>query len=333
NPFGNGHINATYKVEILNSDVSFILQKINTNVFTNPQNIVHNHLAIQKSIIPADIEIPHLIRSNKGKFLYLDENHNIWRMMNFIKNSYSVEIVEDRDQAYEAGKGFGWFLKACSGLNPSIFYEAIQDFHSLTFRLNQLNEAITKNKSNRVSDSKSIIGFYKEREHKLLELEESFETNKIPVRVVHNDTKINNLLYRNKKAIAVIDLDTVGPGNVFFDYGDAIRTITNTADEDEKDLSKVDFNLEMFESFTKGYLLQTKSVLVDKELNLLAYAPFYMTFIIGIRFLSDYLNGDIYYKTKYPKHNLTRSLVQRKLIEKMESKFESMQYIIEKYSY
>jgi hypothetical protein len=166
----------------------------------------------------------------------------------------------------------------------------------------------------------------------LLQIEISLTKDKIPLRVVHNDTKINNLLFRNKKAAAVIDLDTVGPGVVLFDYGDAIRTITNTAAEDEKNLSKIDFNITSFESFTKGYLEQSKSVLCLKEKSLFFHAPIYMTYIIGIRFLADYLNGDIYYKTEYPEHNFVRSSTQKALIERMESKSQSIKQILERYT-
>jgi len=331
-PFGNGHINSTYKVVLDDSEKAFILQKINTNVFSNPQNIISNHIHIQEAISSKELEIPKLINTKQNRYLFLDENQDAWRMMNFIKDSYSVEVVENNNQAYEAGRGFGWFLKACSHFNSSNFHEAIKDFHSLSLRVNQLNEAIKNNKAQRYNHTKELISFYKQRESNLLEIESSLKKDKIPLHVVHNDTKINNLLFRNKKAAAVIDLDTVGPGVVLFDYGDAIRTITNTAAEDEKDLSKIDFNIASFESFTKGYLEQTKSVLCLKEKNLFFYAPFYMTFIIGIRFLADYLNGDIYYKTDYSEHNFVRSTTQKTLIERMESKSQSIKQILERYT-
>ncbi|MBU8891237.1 MAG: aminoglycoside phosphotransferase family protein [Bacteroidales bacterium] len=332
--FGNGHINTTYKVTFENIRDEYILQKINTKVFENPQIIIQNHLKLQEHLLSAksDIEIPHLESIGINQFLYKDDDKNQWRMMNFIKDSYSVEVVENENQSYEAGKGFGWFLKACSIINSSELHEAIKDFHSLSFRINQLHKAIEYDLVNRVSKAGQLISFYKERENGLLEIESSFQKNKIPLRVVHNDTKINNLLFRNERAVAVIDLDTVGPGVVVFDYGDAIRTITNTAAEDEKDLNKVNFDIKMFESFTKGYLENARSILNVKEKDLFLHAPFYMTFIMGIRFLTDYINGDIYYKTEYAEHNFVRTSVQKRLVEQIETNKDIIKQIIERYT-
>ncbi len=327
-PFGNGHINSTFKLSLENETQEYILQKINTKVFKNPQQIVQNHFKIQNHINTDNIEIPFLINLKENQYLYIDDEKNVWRMMNFIKDSYSVEIVSDETEAYQAGKGYGWFLSACSGLNPSDFTEAIPNFHKLSFRINQLDEVVTLDKVSRYDSVKDVVDFYKEREQTLLKIEALINQNKIPLRVVHNDTKINNLLFRNKEAIAVIDLDTVGPGSVFFDYGDALRTICNTAAEDEENLNIVDFSIKSFEKFTEGYLNQIKLILNNKEKEFLYLAPIYMTFIIGIRFLTDYLDGDNYYKTSYSEHNLVRSLVQKKMIEQMEQNVELIKQII-----
>lgn len=326
-PFGKGHINSTYKV-VLSNSVEYILQKLNTQVFTNPKRIIENHCRIQDSIQFKEIEIPVLIRTTQGTYLYVDQDNNTWRMMNFIKDSYSIEVVENEVQAFEAGRGFGWFLNACSNLESSSFHEVIKDFHSIQFRYQQLNKAVQQDKAKRVYVAKELIKFYKEKEGKLIDVEELIKTQKIPLRVVHNDTKINNLLFRNKKSIAVIDLDTAGPGSVLFDYGDAIRTITNSAAEDEKDLTRINFNIRTFKCFTKAYLEETRSILTEKEKETLYIAPFYMTVIMGIRFLADYLNGDVYYKTEYNEHNLIRSHVQKALIEKMDSNLEQIKYTI-----
>ena len=326
-PFGNGHINSTYKV-VLSNSVEYILQKLNTQVFTNPKRIVENHHRIRDSIQFEGIEIPVLSRTKQGGYLYVDKDNRIWRMMNFIKDSYSIEVVKNEDQAFEAGRAFGWFLNACSNLESSSFHEVIKDFHSIQFRYKQLNEATQQDIANRVSGAKELIKFYKEREKELVDVEELIRTKKIPLRVVHNDTKINNLLFRNKKSIAVIDLDTVGPGSVLFDYGDAIRTITNVTAEDEKDLTKINFNIRTFKSFTKAYLEETRNILTEKEKEILYIAPFYMTVIMGIRFLADYLNGDIYYRTEYNEHNLIRSRVQKTLIEKMDFNLKQIKYTI-----
>ncbi len=328
--FGNGHINSTYKLSIENDDCEYILQKINKQVFKNPQNIIQNHLKFQKLIKTAmnDLEIPHLIPTLDHQYLYMDKDHNAWRMINFIKESETVEVFSNDWQAFEAGKGFGWFAQKCSVLNPSEFYEAIPNFHRLSFRINQFKDAIKDDCANRLEGARYLVNSYKEKEKKLQEIEDLIESGKIPVRLVHNDTKINNLLFRNEKAVAVIDLDTVGPGTIFYDYGDALRTIANTAAEDEKDLSMVHFNLNAFDLFSKAYLNQTKSILTEYEKKYLFLAPQLMTFIIGIRFLTDYLNGDKYYKVKFPEHNLIRSLVQNKLISEMENHSEKMKQII-----
>jgi len=326
--FGNGHINSTYKVTFLNEDKEYILQKLNINVFSNPQNLVDNHQLLHRFLPKSKIEIPYLVSTINNLMLYEDSDNNVWRITNFIAKSYSVEVVKKESQAFEAGKGFGWFAKASSPLNPSDFHEAIKDFHRLSFRLKQLNEAIKHDKVDRLSSVYETVEFYKSRESSLLEIENLIDNKEIPIRVVHNDTKINNLLFRNKKAVAVIDLDTVGPGIIFYDYGDSIRTITNTVAEDEKNIDLVDFDLSFFKAFTKGYLQETLTILNLKEKELLFKAPILMTYIMGIRFLTDYLNGDIYYKTSYSNHNLIRSLVQKRLIELMDKNMKEIKITI-----
>lgn len=329
-PYGNGHINSTYKVSLVNSENQYILQKINTQVFKYPEQIIKNHFKLQQFLETdtRDLKIPHLIHTKQDRFLFIDNESNAWRLMNFFKDSYSIEVVENENQASEAGRGFGWFLNQFAKIDSSVFFEAIKDFHSLSFRINQFNDAIEKNRAGRLIEIKDIVDFYKGEATELIEIEKLIKSGEIPERVVHNDTKINNLLFKDEKAVAVIDLDTAGKGTVLYDFGDAIRTISNTAAEDEKDLNKVDFNIKMFQAFTRGYLNQTKNLLTGKELDLLYIAPKYMTFIMGIRFLTDYLNGDVYYKIAYEKHNLKRSLVQKKLIEQMQKSKDKMRIII-----
>ncbi|MCB2196602.1 MAG: aminoglycoside phosphotransferase family protein [Bacteroidetes bacterium] len=326
-PLGNGHIHSTYEV-VFQNDSAYILQKINTQVFTDPEKIIQNHLKVQQSIHSDQFEIPHLVKTRTGDYLYIDSKNNYWRMMHFIQDSYTVEVVRGNKQAYEAGRGFGWFLKVCSGLDVSNFHEAIKDFHSLHFRLNQFKQSITNDSVKRKSAVLELLDFYKTWALKLKAVEEIIQNKEIPIRVTHNDTKINNLLFRNKNAIAVIDLDTVGPGSVIYDYGDALRTICNTKAEDEQNIESVDFNVEFFEHFTKGYLEQTANILTKREKEILHLAPFYMTYMQGIRFLTDYLNGDTYFKTKYSDHNLVRSLVQKRLIEKMEENQKQIKSIL-----
>lgn len=328
---GNGHINDTYKLQLKNKQETFILQRINTEVFKDPDAIADTHLQLEKQIADSaenGISIARIVSTADDKLLFTDKAGNYWRMTNFIPDTFTIDVVQHPWQAYQAGKGYGWFLKVCNKLKVSKFKEAITDFHKLSFRINQLNDAIANNAAKRLDNVKELVNFFKQREEELSEIENLTNNGKIPLRIVHNDTKINNLLFKNRQAAAVIDLDTVGPGITFFDYGDALRTGANTAVEDEKDLSKVKFNLSSFAEFTKGYLSQVKDILTPNEKKLLHKAPILLTYIMGIRFLTDYLNGDVYYKTAYPEHNLTRTLVQKTLIESMEANRKKMIRII-----
>jgi len=329
--FGNGHINDTYKVELAEYSSDYILQRINTSIFKTPDIIIENHLKLQNELTKKNhaIEIARLIHDDSGKYLFTDKEGSAWRVTEFIKDSCTINVVEENWQAYQAGLGYGWFVNACRLLNPDDFREPIKDFHKLSFRLNQLKSAIKENKVNRLNSVQSVVQFFNDREDALLQIENLIEKGDIPLRVVHNDTKINNILFRNKRAVAVIDLDTVGPGSILYDYGDALRTSANNAVEDEKILERVSFNLDSFKAFTEGYILPIRNILTEKELVYLHKAPVLMTYIIGIRFLADYLNGDVYYKTSYDEHNLDRCKVQVKLIESMEKNEEFIKKTIE----
>ena len=329
--FGNGHIHKTYLLTFPGSDDSYILQQLNTHVFKQPEILVENHLSLLEINYNTDnqYEIPLIFPDKNGDYLHYDQNsENPWRLSNFIAGSYSLELMETSEQAKEAGKAYGWFLKKYSDLDPNDFREAIPDFHSLNLRLRQLREAIDEDKVNRSQKSIEIIKAYLSRTEHLKEIQLLVGEGVIPTRVTHNDTKINNVLFREEKAIAVIDLDTVGPGILLNDYGDALRTIANTALEDEKEIGKVRFDMEAFKQFTKGYIQECRDILVPDELKYLHTAPALMAFIIGIRFLADYLNGDIYFKTNYPEHNLTRSLVQLQLIRSIEEQNKEIKNII-----
>ncbi len=319
-PFGNGHINNTYKVDIQGEAPGYILQRINTDVFKNPEGIADTHIRLEEAFSKSKqpISIAQIIPTALGQRLHIDAEGGVWRMTSYIADSYSIDVVKEEWQAFEAGNAFGWFAKACNKLNAADFKESIKDFHRLSFRIRQLNDAIAEDKAGRFESVIEMVQFFKYRESELSNIEKLVNQGKIPLRVVHNDTKINNLLFREQKVAAVIDLDTVGPGILFYDYGDALRTSANFALEDEKNLDIVAFNMVAFTAFTKGYINQVKTILSDDEEEHFYLAPFLMTYIIGIRFLTDYLNGDTYYKTAYKEHNLVRAAVQRKLIESME---------------
>lgn len=329
-PFGEGHINDTYKLRLAGTQYPYILQRINTAVFRNPVGLALTHQKIQDALSGQDhpLVIAQLMPTSKGEFIHFDEEENAWRMTSFIGDSHTVEVVEEPWQAYEAGRGFGWFNKICHHLDATDFKEAIKDFQRVSFRMRQLDEAAEKDHKGRLESVKDIVAFYKDRQELSCLLEKLTDQGVIPLRVVHNDTKINNLLFRGQRAAAVIDLDTVGPGIIHYDYGDALRTGGNTSSEDEKDLGKVDFNMKAFEAFTRGYMEQVRDFVTEVEKDYLYLAPRLMAFIMGIRFLADYLNGDVYYKTAYPGHNLSRSKVQRRLIERMEALEDDIKQII-----
>lgn len=331
-PYGNGHINDTYLLEAEGGEPGYILQRINTAVFKNPQGIIANHIKLQHAFgtQQGNIVIPALIPLENGDCLYFGRDGGAWRAMEFIPQTHSIELVEAPWQARQAGNAFGWFAARCSLLDAAGFEEAIPDFHRLSFRLGQLREAVAENRAKRLEGVRKVVDFFLERAEPLGRIESMTDKGDIPVRVVHNDTKINNLLFRGDEAAAVIDLDTVGPGSLFYDYGDAIRTGANAAKEDERDRQKSALVPWAFEAYTLAYMKQVKTIATPLEIAHFHMAPVLMTYIMGIRFLADYLNGDTYYKTAYPDHNLVRTRVQQALIESMESRAPWMQDVIAK---
>ena len=330
-PFGSGHINDTFKVEIIGKN--FLLQRINHQIFKNVEGLTQNlinvtrHLHLKNSN-PA-YEILNAIPLLNGKPLYKDDSGNNWRLFDFIENSISYDLVENTKLAFEGGKAYGNFIKLLDDFPAETLIETIPDFHNIDFRLNNFYKSVEVDVADRVKTVKSEIEFIKNRVNEMSRIRLLGLKGSIPLRVTHNDTKINNVLFNEAgHAKCVIDLDTVMPGYIHYDFGDAIRTFTNTALEDEKDLNKVSINMEYFEAFSKGFLSETSKVLNSIEIENLAFSAKLMTYIIGLRFLSDYLDGDTYYKTKYPEHNLQRARVQFKLLEDMENHFIKMQSII-----
>lgn len=335
-PYGSGHINDSYKV--LTNDKNYLLQRINHEVFKDVRGLtsniskVNDHLAEKMSLYRSNMLILSSIRTLNGEFIFKDEEDNYWRVFDFIENSKSYNRVENPDLAYEGGKAYGWFIKMLDDFPVQTLVETIPKFHDMEFRLDNFQKALNSNPAGRAGEVMKEIEFVTERAEEMKRIQNLGREGKIPVRVTHNDTKINNVLFDQQgKGICVIDLDTVMPGYVHYDFGDAIRTFTNTADEDEKDLAKVSMNLALYEGFAKGFLSETKSILHPAEIETLAISARIMTFIIGLRFLTDYLAGDVYYKTHYPDHNLIRTKVQFKLIESMEAQMSLMEETIRKH--
>lgn len=270
-----------------------------------------------------------LIPCNNGKYFYHDKTKNYWRMFLYIADSQSFNIVDDAEKAFNGGKAFGNFLSILSDLPPNKLFETIPDFHNIENRLRIFFDIINKDLVNRVKLAGDEIKFVKNRLKDIQRIHQLGKAGKIPLRITHNDTKFNNILFdKNNQALCVIDLDTVMPGYIHYDFGDAIRTVANTGQEDEADLSKVTINLSLFTAFSEGFLSETKLLLNPVEIDLLAESARVMTFIIGLRFLTDFLNGDKYFKIHFENHNLQRARAQFKLVYSIEQHMNEMEKII-----
>jgi hypothetical protein len=332
-----GHINESYFIKTKSTDhPGYFLQWINKNIFKNVEGLMDNicavtsHLALKlaqnKDLAFKVLEV---IPCKNGKNFYLDPQDQYWRLYTFIENAHSYNVVENTGIASEGGKAFGLFMSLLADLPATGLTETIPDFHNLVKRLDTFNKTVEADIANRVQDVAREIEFVKMRTEQMLTIPALIESGLLPVRITHNDTKFNNILFDSSNhALCIVDLDTVMPGSILFDFGDSIRTGANMADEDEKDLSKVDINLPIYEAYTQGFLKNTLHTLTDFEINNLAFSARFMTFIIGLRFLTDFLNGDTYFRTLYPEHNLVRARVQFRLIEEMERNAERMHEIV-----
>jgi len=334
-PYGSGHINDTWLVET-NSN-KYILQKINHHIFPEVEKMNRNiEMALaqlyakQNATGEKRFSALNIILSKNGLNHHLDEDGQYWRMMNFVPGSISYDTVETPEIAFEAARSFGYFQKNLINLNPKDFFPVIKDFHNLDRRMKVFKDVVEKNPVNRNQFAGSEIEFAMRNEQLSLRLKDLLDSGEIPIRVTHNDTKINNVLFNKNtlKGIAVIDLDTVMPGTVLFDFGDMVRTFTSPADEDEKDLSRVVLRIEIFEAMAKGYLSELKNLLTKTEINNLVFGGKVMTFMIGLRFLTDFLQGDIYFKTTRKNHNLDRCRTQFKLLTDIENREETLRKMI-----
>ena len=338
-PFGNGHINDTFLIETEENQPKYILQRKNHLIFKDVpammENIDRVCKHIEKKLREANdpkLEkkiLRHICAEDK-KLYYKDENGNFWAVLNFVANSKSVEMIEKPEMAEVAGIAFGRFQKQLADLPGAPLSETIKDFHNIYFRINNFEKAKASDPKGRLSIVQAEVAEIESRMKKMKTLQKLADSGQLPIRVTHNDTKINNVLFDKDtdEILAVIDLDTVMPGLVHFDFGDAMRTAANTVEEDEKDIRKVKFNLEVFRYFTKGFLSETRDTLTPKEIELLPHACQFMTYIMALRFLTDYIDGDTYYKIKHPEHNIERTRNQIKLIQEMEQSEAEMQKIV-----
>jgi hypothetical protein len=332
-----GHINESYRIRTDGYLPGYFLQRINHSVFKDVVGLMKNiervtqHLELKN---PNDLtgngyQILKVILTKEGLNYFCDVNGNFWRLYNYIADTHSFNLVDNPAIAYEGGKAFGRFITDLADLKPDLFIETIPNFHNLEFRLANFNLAMQQNLANRKELAGEEIRFVSQRTKQMLGMIELIKSEKLPLRVTHNDTKFNNVLFDgNDKAVCIVDLDTIMPGTVLYDFGDAIRTGANTALEDERDLARVDINLPIFESYASGFIESTRQILSETEKENLVLSARYMTYIIGLRFLTDYLNGDTYFRVHYPTHNLDRARVQFKLIEAMEKQADKMEEII-----
>lgn len=338
-PFGRGHINTSYRVHTHAQQApDYLLQKINQHVFRDVDGLMHN-IQLVTQTIQRELKKqahPHpeqagltVVPTTSSKSYILDGNGDAWRVLQFIDNSCTHELTENAAVAEKAAKAFGEFLRLIESINPYELRTTIPNFHHLPTRLNTFNQIVQANEHHRVKEVKKEIDFVYQVQDRLCQTQRLLDTEKIPRRVTHNDTKMNNVLFSNEgNALCVIDLDTVMSGCFQFDFSDAVRTIAITAVEDEKDLNKVQINTDYFAAIARGYLQETRTMLTKAEIELLAPAADLLPFIIGLRFLTDYLQGDTYFRTHYPAQNLDRARCQFKLCQDIAKQQPLLQKII-----
>jgi len=273
------------------------------------------------------------VKTLTGENYFVDAEGSVWRCLLYIPDTVSYDRAPDAAVVYEGGKAFGTFIRLLSDLPAENVKITIPEFHNLDFRLEQFHQAIRDGLKDRREETSSEIKMILEREEQMKLIRKLAQRGLIPLRVVHHDTKINNVLFSaRKKALCVIDLDTVMPGFVHDDFGDAIRTFTNTGEEDDPDLSHISMDLSFFEAFAEGFLGAAGDMLTPLEKEYLPLSALIMTYMQTIRFLTDYLNGDTYYKIHHPKHNLQRTKAQMQLLLSMEQQLPAMQEIVKRFS-
>ncbi len=332
-----GLINRTYSIEFTNSEnvrIKWLLQNINTNVFKMPMELMDNVVRVtsflrdkisQEGGDPSR-ETLTVQMTIDGKNCFVDSEGKCWRMYNYVENAFSYNSIESPELFYRAGASFGKFQAQLADFPIDTLYETIPDFHHTYKRLLNLKAAEEKNASGRAKNVSAELEFAYAHEADTKKVIELIAAGEIPVRVTHNDTKLNNIMFDSatKAPVCVVDLDTVMPGSALYDFGDAIRFGASTAAEDEKDLSKVSMDITLYEQYVKGYLSTAGKSLNAKEIELLPFSAILLTLECGMRFLTDYIDGDVYFGTNYPEHNLDRCHTQFKLVADMEEKLDEM---------
>ena len=336
-----GYINSTYKVEtrsVHNHIHQYILQRINTNVFPDVEALMSNFQLTTKQL-SENLELPghhrrgtvQTLRPTTDGKLYFKDESGSWRLMTYFDDVYSLDIPDTPEVFYYTGVSFGRFIKAMSPIDVNDIKVVIPNFHNTASRYRDLEMAISRNASGRADDVAEEIAFIRARADGFGRISDALESGKIPTRICHNDCNLNNILFDNDTGlpVTIIDLDTVMPSSPLYDFGDSMRIGTNTAKDDEKDLSRVSCNIELYEKYARGYLEACGDILTKEELELLPYAALIITSEDGIRFLMDHIDGDTYYQIDYEGQNLDRSRTQLKLLSDMEKKLPEIKKILQ----
>lgn len=338
-PFGNGLINKSYVVELVDSK-RYLLQNLNIDLFQDYEGLMDNIYQvtsflkekIEKTGGDPDRETLTVVKTLDNKLFHKDKAGKVWRLYPFIEDTVCFSKAESADQFYKTGLAFGHFQAQLNDFDASQLTEVIEKFHDTRFRYRQFIEAVENDLAGRVKDVSWEINFIKSRKKDAYLLYDMLDKGDLPLRVTHNDTKLSNILLDKDtlEGICIVDLDTIMPGILLFDFGDSIRSGANTAEEDEKDLSKVNFDINLFKAYTKGFLEGAKSIMTDKEVEYLAWGARIITFEQAIRFFTDYLNGDTYYAVSHASHNLERTRNQIKLVSDMEAMWPEILDIVKK---
>ncbi len=336
-PYGSGHINDTFVtvVEATPGPRRFVLQRINHLVFKQPDLLMENvervcahaHAKLRAAGVPdAHRRALRLIPTKLGQSWHIDALGNRWRCYDFIEGATGHDVVRSPAQAESAAKAFGAFQSLLADLPGDRLHETIPDFHHTPGRFARFQAALAADAHGRAAAAVPEIAFALARAHEVNVVVDALRDGTLPERVTHNDTKLNNVLLDDvtQEGVCVIDLDTVMPGSALYDFGDLVRTSTSPAAEDETDLSKVTMQLPMFEALVRGYLSSARGFLTPREKELLPFAGKLITFEIGLRFLTDWLEGDTYFKIKRPTHNLDRARTQFKLVASIEEQLPAM---------
>ncbi|NBV48144.1 MAG: aminoglycoside phosphotransferase family protein [Verrucomicrobia bacterium] len=342
-PYGSGHINDTFVTVVAATPAPrrFVLQRINHLIFKQPDLLMENvervcahaHAKLRAAGAPdAHRRALRLIPTKQGKSWHIDADANRWRCYDFIEGATGHDVVRSPAQAESAAKAFGAFQSLLADLPGGRLHETIPDFHHTPGRFARFRAALAADAHGRAASAVPEIAFALARAHEVSVVVDALRDGTLPERVTHNDTKLNNVLLDDvtQEGVCVIDLDTVMPGSALYDFGDLVRTSTSPAAEDEPDLGKVTMQLPMFEALVRGYLSSARGFLTPREKELLPFAGKLITFEIGLRFLTDWLEGDTYFKIKRPTHNLERARTQFKLVASIEEQFPAMREIVER---